>query len=144
MKINSIDAFRALVELGRLIAEEKADALPANSIIDISPALKLWETGAYSAGNLVQYNEQPWRCLQTHDSTGNPNWCPGVAPSLWAAYHGTAADHALPWQAPTGAHDCYNSGEYMTWTDGGVYLCNANGTVHDPGVLPVAWQLVSE
>lgn len=136
MRINSIEAFQALVELGQIIAEEKADALPSNSIIDITPVLKLWEEGQYGIGNLVRHNDQPWRCLQTHDSTGNPNWCPGVAPSLWGAYHGTTADHALPWQAPTGAHDCYNKGEYMIWTDGKIHQSIIDGNVYSPEVYP--------
>lgn len=32
-------------------------------------------------------------------------------------------------------------GEYMRWTDGQIYRCKADATVHGPDVLPGAWEL---
>lgn len=144
MRISSVEAFQALVKMGRLIAEERADTLPSNSIIDIAPVLALWEEGQHNIGSLVRHDGQPWRCLQTHDSTGNPDWRPGFAPSLWGAYHGTTPDYALPWQAPTGAHDCYNKGEFMIWTDDNVYQSLFDGNVYSPEDYPNGWAVYTE
>lgn len=139
-----------LVRMVRILATEKAPDMAADDVIGVSAILPPWKQGKYKAktdehpADIVQHNGQPWRCLQAHDSTGNPDWCPGVAPSLWGAYHATTAARALPWQAPTGAHDAYHSGEYMVYTDGVKYLCNTDNTVHGPDVLPAAWTVVTE
>lgn len=132
-----------LVRMVRILATEKAPTMASDEVIGVAAVLPLWKEGKHTAGSVVQQDGQPWRCLQDHDSTGNPTWCPGVAPSLWGAYHATTATRALPWQAPTGAHDAYNKGEYMVWTDGVTYLCDRDATVHDPDVLPAAWVAIT-
>lgn len=132
-----------LVRMVRILATEKAPAMAADNVIGVAAVLPIWKEGQHAAGSVVQHDSQPWRCLQDHDSAGNPTWCPGVAPSLWGAYHATTATRALPWQAPTGAHDAYKRGEYMVWTDGVTYLCNTDGTVHGPDVLPAAWAAIT-
>ena len=144
MSTNSLKQLAALVRIASMMAKEKAPTMAANDVIGVAAILPIWKEGAHTAGSVVQYDGQPWRCLQAHDSTGNPDWKPGAAHSLWGAYHATTKTHALPWVAPTGAHDAYNSGEYMIWTDGCVYLCNMNATVHTPDVLPTAWEFVAE
>lgn len=132
-----------LVRMVRILADQHAPTMEADDVIGVSAVLTPWKEGKHTAGAVVQHDGQPWRCLQDHDSTGNATWCPGIAPSLWGAYHATSAARALPYQAPTGAHDAYNEGEYMIWTDSKTYLCNADATVHDPGVLPTAWTAVT-
>ena len=139
-----------LVRMVRILAQHHAPTMAADDVIGVTGVLPPWKPGKYTAGtddtppSIVQHNGQPARCLQDHDSTGNPDWCPGKAPSLWGAYHARSAARALPWQAPTGAHDTYNDGEYMIYTDGVTYLCGVNGTVHGPDVLPGSWTAVTE
>lgn len=128
-----------LVRMVRILADQHAPSMAADDVIGISAVLSSWKEGKYTAGTVVQLNDQPWRCLQDHDSTGNPTWCPGQAVSLWGAYHATNAARALPWQAPSGAHDTYNAGEYMVYIDGKTYRCNTDATVYGPDVLPNAW-----
>lgn len=74
---------------------------------------------------------------------GNEVWAPGAAPALWAPYHATSAKWALPWMAPTGAHDAYQAGEYMRWADGLIYRCKVDATVHGPVALPSAWEVAT-
>ena len=126
--------------LGQLVAEDKVSTMPADDVIAVTEIMPEWKEGQHNADSVVQYDGQPWRCLQDHDSTGNPTWCPGTAPSLWGPCHAVTAARALPWVAPTGAHDCYNSGEYMVWTDGVIYLCNADATVYSPEQYPDGWE----
>ena len=144
MSTKGLNALTAMVRVASMMAKEKAPTMEANDVIGIAAILPKWKDGTHSAQSVVQYEGQPWRCLQAHDSTGNPDWKPGVAPSLWGAYHSTIQERALPWVAPTGAHDTYNNGEYMIWTDGCIYLCKTDATVHDPAVLPAAWEMVAE
>ena len=128
--------------LGQLVAEDKASAMPVDDLIAVTEIMPEWKEGQHKADSVVQHDGQPWRCLQSHDSTGNPTWCPGVAPSLWANYHATTAARALPWVAPTGAHDAYNKGEYMIWTDGLIYCSAIDGNVFSPNENGSGWSVM--
>ena len=88
------------------------------------------------------YEGIPYKCVQAHDSTGNSSWNPADTPALWMQYHGTSAETARPWIAPTGAHDAYKAGEYMIWTDGATYRCLSN-TTYSPGDYAAAWEVVT-
>lgn len=124
-------------------ARERAaqEGVEANEIIDMTALLKPWVEGPQTAGDVVVYNDYPYKVVQTHDSTGNPTWNPSDTPALFAPYHATDKAHALPYVAPTGAQDAYNSGEWMIWTDGLAYKCKQDATVWGPDVLPAAWEV---
>lgn len=119
------------------LAEDAATA--ANDVIDLAPALRAWREGPHKAGEVAVHEGMTYRCVQEHDSTGNPAWNPWDAPALWAPYHATDAGHALPWQAPTGAQDAYRRGDWMM-QDGKRYQCVAESTVWAPDVRPEDWR----
>ena len=48
------------------------------------------------------------------------------------------------WKQPTGAHDAYNTGDKMTYTDGKRYICQMDGCVWGPDVYPDGWAVVEE
>ena len=48
-------------------------------------------------------------------------------------------DEWPPYKQPTGAHDAYQTGDKMTYTDGKRYISNRDGNVWPPDVLPSAW-----
>lgn len=135
-----------LYAIGQMIgkqAQEKA-ANPEttnNEIIEIAPTNKKWKPGNYEIGEIVRYENLPYKCVQKHDSTENPNWNPVEAPALWANYHATDAEHALPWVQPTGAHDIYKTNEYMIYTDGKIYKCLSD-TNFSPTEYSQAWEVV--
>lgn len=132
----------AAVRLARLNLQKHAPEMTSTQVISCAALLPAWAQGPYTAGQVVSHNGQPWRCLQAHDSSGDAAWAPGIAPSLWGAYHSTVAKWALPWVAPTGAHDAYQAGEYMIWTNGQTYRCTTDNTVWGPDTLPSAWTVV--
>lgn len=51
-------------------------------------------------------------------------------------------DEYPPYKQPTGAHDAYNTGDKMTYTDGKKYICKMDGCVWGPDVYPQGWELV--
>lgn len=104
-------------------------------------AVRLWKPGAYAIGDVRQHLGVPYKCVQAHDATANPDWTPDTVPALWMQYHGTSAETARAWVAPTGAHDMYKSEEYMIWTDGTVYKCLAD-TAYSPADYAQAWEAV--
>lgn len=114
--------------------------MKANDVIDFIPLLKTWKEGPHNANDVCVYQNVAYRCITSHDSTGNPMWNPADAKSLWASYHGTDKNHALPYSPPTGAHDAYMRGEWMLFTDGQIYLCLQDNVVHAPDVLPSVWE----
>lgn len=109
-----------------------------NDNVDI---LRPWVMGSYQTGNVRVYEGIPYRCAQSHDSTGNPEWNPRDAASLWFQYHGTSKETARPWKQPTGAHDMYKVDEYMVFTDGECYHC-LQDTIYDPVQYSQAWEIV--
>lgn len=82
----------------------------------------------------------PKECMTAYDGTVQQGWTIDTA-TLWKPWHSRKAEYALPWEAPTGAHDMYKSGEYMIWTDGNIYLCNED-TNFSPEEYPQAWEKV--
>lgn len=142
---------RAMRAIGRAVAmyargQITQDSM-ANDVIDFAPLLKAWQAGTaespvtYALGDVRVRDGVPYKCAQAHTHRGEPGWGPGEAPALWAAYHATDAAHVLPYQAPTGAHDMYQTGEYMIWTDGKTYRC-VQATAYSPEEYAQAWEAV--
>ena len=102
-------------------------------------AVREWQPGAYVVGDVRQRLGAPYKCVQAHDSTGNPAWSPENTPALWMQYHGTSRETARVWVAPSGAHDMYKTGEWMIWTDGAAYECLSD-TVYSPDQYAQAWK----
>ena len=100
-------------------------------------AIRIWTPAPYAVGDVRMYEGNPYKCVQPHDSTTNPDWTPAVA-SLWMQYHGTTRETARPYIAPTGAHDMYKAGEWMIWTDGLAYPCIID-TTYSPNDYRAAW-----
>lgn len=98
------------------------------------------QEGTYHVGDIRRHpeTEQPFKCILEYDATVQTTWTLDT-PTLWIPYHGISKDTAYPWKAPTGAHDMYKVGEYMTYTDGQIYKC-LQDTVYSPTDYKQAWQ----
>lgn len=136
-----LNKLRAIGAMVARQAQEKAaqESTTANEVISMSPLLKEWKPGKHEVGEVVVQNGYPYKVIQTHDSTANPDWNPEKTPALFAPYHATAKEYALPYRAPTHAGDAYYAGEWMIYADT-LYECLQNGTVYDPVVYPSAWR----
>ena len=139
--------FNALAAALRRIKREAIAAAPTaapDDVIADAALLRPWTPGDYAAGDVRVQDGYPYKCCQAHDSTDNPDWDPATNRALWVPYNATTAKWALPYAAPTGAHDAYQDGEYMVWTDGQIYRCNTDNTVWGPDTLPGAWEVVQD
>ena len=83
-------------------------------------------------------NGYPYECILAYDGAIQPDWTIHTA-TLWKPYHSTLPEYALPWVAPTGAHDIYKAGEYMVYTDGDTYKCLVD-TNFSPTDYPAGWE----
>lgn len=98
------------------------------------------QNSAYEAGDIYRdvTTDQPYECLIAYDGSIHPDWNLST-PTLWRPFHGKDKDHAYPWAAPSGAHDLYKSGEFMTFTDGAIYKVLSD-TAFSPTDAPQAWE----
>ena len=80
----------------------------------------------------------PKECILAYDGTVQQDWTIDT-PTCWKPWHSRKKEYALPWEAPTGAHDIYKSGEYMIWTDGSIKKC-VQDTNFNPVEYPQAWE----
>lgn len=103
---------------------------------------KPWEKGKHAVGEVYEAIGQVWQCIQNYDNETYPDIVPGNA--AWGTfhkpYHGTTKETAMPWVAPTGAHDMYLTGEYMIWTDGTIQKC-LSSTAYSPEEYGGAWEV---
>lgn len=83
-------------------------------------------------------NGYPYECMTAYDGTVQQDWTIDNR-TLWKPWHSRKAEYALPWEAPTGAHDMYKAGEYMIWTDGTVKKC-VQDTNFSPEEYPADWE----
>ena len=134
-----------MLELNRaILAEKLADTEDKTLAIACMAIFEPWPPGKYSVGDIRTNPETgyPRECILDHDSTVNTDWTITTV-SLWKPYHSRKKEYALPWEVPTGVHDQYCAGEYMVWTDYGIYKC-VTDTNFSPAEYPSAWELVKE
>ena len=97
-----------------------------------------WEVGkAYQVGDLRQYGEKPYRCLQAHTSI--QEWNPEDAVSLWARI--LAGGDTIPvWEQP-GSTNPYMMGDkvHFPTKDDPVYVSTVDNNVWAPNVY--GWEL---
>lgn len=136
-----LDAIEALVRYAQgKLAGELETAEDKTLAISCAGLFQTWTPGSYKAGDIRTKDGVPYECIVDHDSTVNTDWTIDVR-TLWKPYHSRQKGWALPWTAPTGAHDMYKTGEYMVYTDGVTYLCRQD-TSYSPTDYAAAWEAV--
>lgn len=127
-------------QLRKLIADFAMKSEDKTLVIGFKDYFEAWKPDVYKVGDIrIDSNGCPKECMIAHDSTVNTSWTIDVA-SLWKPYHSRMKEYALPYVAPTGAHDIYKVGEYAVWTDGKVYKCITD-TNFNPAEHSQAWKV---
>ena len=101
------------------LAEDKTVGIACKGLFPV------YEQDKYhDVGEVVLHPEtgNPRECITAYDGSVQTDWTIDTA-ALWKPWHSRNPEYALPYEAPTAAHDMYHSGEYMIWTDGLTYLC---------------------
>ena len=139
----------AAVSFARMMLPSVQSSMGADATLTAAALYNEWTEGSYKVGDLrlAWYGgpHQPWKCRQEHDTTTYPDITPDGSAwrTFWIPFHGTTPETAQNWIAPSGAHDQYEAGEYMVWTNGNTYLCK-QATVYTPEEYAQAWKLYSE
>ena len=114
-----------------------------NERLVVSVLYPNWAAGSHAVGDIYTAEGQVWECFQAYDNAVYPDIVPGSA--AWGTFHrplhGTSPETARPFVAPTGAHDMYKAGEYMT-QEGTMYRC-LEDTAFSPAQYAAAWEAAS-
>lgn len=113
-----------------------------NERLEVSVLYPKWTAGSHAVGEVYSANGQVWECFQAYDNAVYPDITPDGAArrTFHRPLHATKPELARPWVAPTGAHDIYKAGEYMT-LEGVLYKC-LQGTAYSPQQYAAAWEVV--
>lgn len=122
-KINKLWVEGVLVEEERdeLVNLARTNAIPDNSYAENTQQIaNLWE----------YYQQLDIRLSRLENGQGAE---PAEPEEEW-----------LEFVQPTGAHNAYNTGSRITFTNGKKYICQMDNCVWDPLTYPDAWKLVEE
>lgn len=142
-KTRSRTVEESLIALNRCILTEKVNASEDKTLAIESMALfETWKKGIYEVGDIRTdpITGYPYECILAHDSIVNTEWTIDVR-TLWKPYHSRKEEFALPFEAPTGAHDMYKVGEYCIFNNINIYKC-IQDTSYSPSDYTQAWELV--
>ncbi len=112
------------------------ETLPNLSDIEAlaAPALfPKWEPDIeYELGKRVRYNENLYRCEQTH--TSQSIYPPDLIPAIWTKV--TEPGKIDVWRQPTGAQDAYRIGDkvYFPQKYDQIYICISDYNTYAPNV----------
>ena len=117
--------------------DDKTDAIACKGLFPVYVQEKY-----HAVGEIARHPEtgSPKECILAYDGSVQPDWTIDT-PTLWKPWHSRKKEYALPWEAPTGAHDMYKAGEYMIWEDGTTQHCKQD-TNFSPAEYPQAWETV--
>lgn len=125
---------RALQMFAATLTEEQA--------LEIATVYPAWQTGwVYSVGDVISYgtnnlgDPQLYKVVQAH--TSQADWTPDATPALYDAFGLDESGYPL-WSQPSGAHDCYSSGDIVNY-NGTLYQSTIDGNVWSPDVYPAGW-----
>lgn len=129
-------AQRKLMEIqAQLAAKDLSD----REIVELSVAFPYYvQNEVHKVGDIRRdpETEQVKRCVTEYDGSVQTDWTIKTG-TLWYAYHGIDENTAYEYVAPTGVHDQYKQGEWMTY-NGAKYEC-LQDTVYSPDDLASAW-----
>lgn len=123
-KINKLWVENALTEEQRneLVNLARTNAVPDNSYAENTQQIaNLWE----------YYQQLDSRITALENNSGTVE--PTEPEEEWPEY-----------RQPSGAHNAYNAGDKITFTDGNRYICQMDNCVWDPITYPSAWELFEE
>ncbi len=115
---------------------ETMKEIPDETLSRMAEYMQPWAVGvAYQVGDLREYEELPYRCLQAH--TSQATWTPTDAPSLWARV--LRSPDIPEWEQPSSTNP-YMRGDKVRH-NGKVWQSDIDNNVWEPGVY--GWTEVS-
>ena len=116
-------------------SEDKTLGIQCMALFPVYVQNKQHEVGEVATHPETGY---PYECMTAYDGSVQQDWTIDNR-TIWKPWHSRKKEYALPYEAPTGAHDMYKAGEYMIWTGGTVKRC-LRDTNFSPVEYPADWE----
>lgn len=126
---------KLMAEIAEL--DDKTEGIACKGLFPVYEQNKYHDAGEVATDPETGY---PYECMTAYDGTVQQDWTISNR-TLWKPWHSRKPEYALPYEAPTGAHDMYKAGEYMIWEDGTTQHCKLD-TNFSPAEYPQAWETV--
>lgn len=117
--------------------------LDGTQIIAAQLTIPTWRPRDYSAvpvGTPYQWDGQVYKLWQQHNATGQDNWSPDQAVSLWDVCHTTDPKLAKPYVQSQGARGTYQTGECCSF-GGQVWRSLIDNNSFNPADYPAGWEV---
>ena len=141
-----VEAMRRLGRADALALREKAESMTGTEIIALEHCLPVWDSAKdysnWPVGAPVSDEGQVWKLIQPNNAASYEGR-PSSLRARWSLCHTTDPAKAKPWVDPFGTSGMYMAGECYIDTNGIVWRCKQDNTVHDASALPDAWEEVT-
>lgn len=117
----------------------EADGTELTASQDTIPTWRQRDFSDVPVGTPYKWQGVVYKLWQQHDATGQPDWSPDKAVSLWDICHTTDPKLAGPYVQPQGTLGMYQPEDCCT-ENGHVWKCTQPNTVYPPSQLPASWE----
>ena len=127
--------------LSELAAAGTADG---TYLIEHERSIPTWRQRAYNTeetpvGKPYKWNGQVYKLWQQHDATGQPDWAPDKAVSLWDICHTTDPKKAKEYAVPQGTRGLWQVEECCV-QNGRIWKNLTADNAYGPAELPERWE----
>lgn len=132
---------RGKADASALAARSVSGDADGTELIDKEDQIPTWRQRNYSdvpIGTPYRWNGQVYKLWQQHDATGQPDWSPDQAISLWDICHTTDPNKAKLYVTPQGTRGMYQVDDCCI-ENNKVWRCNNPNTVYSPSEYPSYW-----
>ena len=119
-----------------------ADGTELTASQDAIPTWRQRDFSQVPVGTPYKWHGVVYKLWQQHDATGQPDWSPDQAVSLWDLCHTTDPALAGPYVVPQGTRGLYQKGECCTY-QGQIYVSLIDGNSWAPDAYPAGWEVYS-
>ena len=121
----------------RNLIEQLSISLNDETALEVPQLFPIWkENKNYTTDDRVRYNDELYRCLQTHSSQSS--WNPIEASSLWTKVLIPDPETIPEWIQPESTNP-YMTNDKVTH-NGKIWICKIDNNVWEPGVY--GWEEV--
>ena len=117
----------------------EADGTELTASQDTIPTWRQRDFSDVPVGTPYKWQGVVYKLWQQHDATGQPDWSPDKAVSLWDICHTTDPALAKDYLPPQGSRGLWQTGECCVF-GGRVWRSRQDRNAYSPGELPASWE----
>lgn len=135
---------KGVADASALAAQAVSGEADGTALISQADKIPTWRQRAYNTGDTpvgkpYKWGNQVYQLWQQHDATGQPDWSPDKAVSLWNICHTKDPKKARPYIAPQGTRGLWQAGECCVQS-GHVWRSLAADNAYAPNEMRASWE----